>query len=356
MKKTLILLAFFPGILGLGSCVKSVGPDFTEESFGKEICLSDSYVYKHDSLLLNMPSWIRFHPDSFLIIQDMYTSELIKILDLKKNTVQQVIRRGKGPGEMIVAWGIETLGNDLYVYCGQLRKIIILTPDKNRLFQITNEYSLAEKNTSHFYPLTKELSACPSNFGDDNRLAILNGKGELIRKMGDYPVLYNSPGVKPDNNIFTFFMSGSPDGNKIVAACVHTDIIEIYDLADNSMKRIQGPLGIQMAVKTVNAGIGTSVDRIPLYLTYGRIARNENEFWVGYCGLLVDRKVRPLPYQTSSQKIFCFDWQGNPVRSIVLNSSFIAFDVDWVGKDLYALEWHNEILEVVSYSLKDAIK
>jgi len=356
MKNILSLLILIVSVTILYSCKNGNSPDFTEESFGQPIILSESQIYEHDSLIFNMPSWIRFHPDSFLIIQDMYTPKLIKILDLKNNTVQQVIRQGKGPGEMIVAWGIETVGKELYVYCGQLRKVIVLSPDNNRLFQVTDEYSLSENKTMDFYPLTKQLSACSTYFGDEKRLAILDGRGNILRKIGDYPVLYNSPGVKPDNDIFSFFLSGSPDGNKVVTACAHTDIIEIYDLTDDSMKRIKGPLGIQMSVKNVNAGAGSMVERDPLYLTYGRIDRNENEFWIGYCGLLVDRKVRPRPYQTSSQKIFCFDWQGNPVRSIVLNSSFIAFDVDWVGKVLYALEWHNEILEVVSYSLKDIIK
>ena len=48
---------------------------------------------------------------------------------------------------MLAAHGIQILGKDLYVFCAQLKKVIILTPDINRKFKIIIRFEKSKKNT-----------------------------------------------------------------------------------------------------------------------------------------------------------------------------------------------------------------
>jgi hypothetical protein len=342
----------------LYSCsnLKPAGVDFTEESFSESFHIADGRIYKNDSLFIGKPMWIKFHPDSFLILQDMGTPKLVKIIDLKSNKIQEVIPQGKGPGEMVVAWGIEILGNDLFVLDGQLRKILVFTPDINRKFRITDEFSLDEKQTTGFYPLKKDLLVCLSSTGDDKRLTFLNNDGKIIKKLGDYPPILNSDRIKSNNDIFYSLISATPDGNKFVLACTDTDVLEIYDTDKGLVKRFQGPLGIQLTITRRNVGIGTMMQREPWYRTYGMVDANENEFWAGYSGYQAEKGIRPSPVDSYLKQIFCFDWEGNPLRRIDFDNPFLAFDVDWNGKVFYSLIWQDESPEIISYSLNSILK
>lgn len=330
--------------------------DFTEESFKNNIHLKDGIKYMNERLLLGNPSYLRYHPDSFLIIQDKVIPKLVKIIDLKNNKIQELIEQGRGPGEMLAPFGIDILGNEVFLFCLQLRKLIKLTPDQNRQFQISDEYILDEK-TSYYRVLKKDLLVCTSSIGDDKRLTFLNGKGKLIRKTGDYPPFESIKEIKGDNDIFSSFIASTPDGNKFVLACNRTDVIEIYDTYKGLIKRFQGPIGIRQTISYESVGgIGYSIHREPSYLTYGHVRANKNEFWVSYVGYKFDKNIQPTINNTYPKRIFCFDWDGNPLRVIEFNFNIHSFDVDWIGKVLYSLEWQNGNPEIVTYSLKNILR
>lgn len=359
MKLYLLLIEIIPIFCMCYSCsnAKPDGVDFTEESFRKTFHLTKGNIYKNDSLFIQMPTYLQFHPDSFLILEDMSTSKQVKIIDLKNNKIQEIISKGNGPGEMIAAYEMQILGKDLYVFCGQLRKIIKLSPDSNRQFKITEEFSLEENQTMGFYPLNKDMFVCLSNLGDDKRLTFLDNKGKIIKKLGDYPPLQTSKNIHGDNDIFGSYISATPSGNKIILACAYTDLFEIYDMNKLIINRYQGPLGIQLTVHQRNIGAtGWMNQREPSYLTYCKVDACENEFWTGYIGFKEDRRKRSLISEVYPKRIFCFNWQCKPIRKIELDYPFTAFDVDWVGKVLYTLEWKNENPEIVSYSLNDILR
>ncbi|MCU0413395.1 MAG: TolB-like 6-bladed beta-propeller domain-containing protein [Ignavibacteriaceae bacterium] len=351
----IINLLFFFCIFYSCSTSKQDDADFTEESFKETIHLTDGRMYKNDSLFLGKPTRLSFHPDSFLIFSDEGAS-LVKIIDLKRNKIQEIIKQGKGPGEMIKAFEIEILNKDVYVLCPILGKMIKLTPDNNRKFQITDEFNLGEKGINRLFPLNKDLFVCLSKIGDEKRLTFLDNRGKVIRKLGDYPPLLNSKELKGDNNIFQSFISASPAGNKFVLVCSQTDVFEIYDIDKGLINRFQGPIGIQLMAKNENVGVGRGMHLEPRYLTYCMVAANEKEFWTGYVGYKSEKRKRPSISEISPKRIFCFDWKGNPLRKIEFDFTFLGLDVDWAGKVLYLLEWEHDNPEVVSYSLNEILK
>jgi hypothetical protein len=292
--------------------------------------------------------WLRFHPDSFLIIQEYNTQKLIKIIDLKTNNIQELIPQGKGPGEMLVSWGIHIIGKDLFAFCAQLRKVIRLTPNDDRKFVIVDEYKLDLKNSTEFYPIDENLSVCLSGFDDDSRLTFIDREGKIVKKLGDFPTFQSVNNIKGDNDIFQSSITGSPNGNKIAVACRRTDVIEIYDLKNDSFKRFQGPIGIRLTV--TDQGIAKSLS--PGYFTYVLLIANDEEFWASYEG----KKIPPRGTQLSTEEqlpkqIYCFDWSGQPLRKLILDYPFSGFDVDWGEMILYTLEIRDNYPVIVEYPL-----
>lgn len=357
MRKYVFFLVFLFSSPIEQSCFKSnhAHYDFSEDSFCESINMKEGITLKIDSLIFGRPTLLRFHPDSFLIIQEMNTSKIIKIIDLKTNKIQQLIPQGKGPGEIIHGWGVENVGRDLYVFCGQLKKVIILTPN-NRNFDIIDEFVLDEKQTTGFFPLKPDFLACMSNIGDSSRLTILDSRGIIKFKMGDYPPFLNSDKTMGDNYIFQSSISGCATLNKIVLACKNTDVLEIYDLNNGLEKRFQGPIGIQVTILDKQVGKWTMRLSEPGYLTYGDLNANDNEIWVTYLGYKKIKGDRPPQSNLIPNKIFCFDWHGNPIRKMEFLHPFRTFDVDWDGKVLYTLVWEEENPEIITYPLNDILK
>jgi hypothetical protein len=338
------------------SCSNQNGltPDFNENSFKESVPLQNGEKYRNDSLFFGIPYYLKFHCDSFLIYLDLKTTKKVKIIDLKNKRIQEVISSGRGPGEMLAPWGLEVIGKDVYVFCLQLVKVIKLSPDKNRNFHVTEEFKLEEMHTTSFHPLTKDLFVCTSNIGDVNRLTFLNSKGEIIKKLGDYPAINGQ--LKPDNEIFSSFISGTPEGDKIILACNSIDVLEIYNTKDGLIRRLHGPVGIQQTVSYENIGAGFHLIRDPNFSTFGPIQANKDEFWVCYTGYKFEKDVPATINDTFPKRIYCFDWKGNPIRKMELDYTFHGFDIDWNGKVLYTLEIRNGNPEIFRYSLINILK
>jgi hypothetical protein len=321
------------------------------ESFGSQHTLSGRIEYKNDSLFLGNPKSLRFHPGGFLIIEDVGTPKFLTIIDLKTNRIQKIISQGKGPGEMIISWGPQILNDSLYAFCGELRKVLIFSPDKKRQFVLRDEFFIEEKGSYRFHPVSSQMHVCLSNLGEAKRLTFLDEKGKIVKKTGDFPHTLNENEIKPDNEIFLSTISSSPNSEKIVLACINSDILEIYDRNVGLEKRIQGPLGIKLTINRESIGYGYMVRPDPQYFTYGNIVANENEFWVAYQGIKVERGKPPSLQEQYTIQIFCFDWKGNPLRIIKPDCPVISFDVDWNRKILYAIKWEKDDYKIISYSL-----
>lgn len=356
MVRLISFLTIFIFVWLLFSCSDAsvIEKDFTEDSFAETLTIEDKQIYNNNNLLIGNPRWIRFHPDSFLVLQEMDAQKLIKIIDLKSDNVQEIITQGKGPGEMIVAWGIEILDNDIYVFCGQLRKVIRLSVSDKRKFNILEEFNL-DKGVLMFYPLNSNLFSTLSSIGDDKRLTLFDNKGKIVKKVGDFPSLQNAA-IKADNDIFSSYISGMANGNKLAVACDKTDIIEIYDVTKGLLKRLHGPIGIQLSVSSRTVGGGTMILTNPSYLTYSMIVANKAEFWVGYIGLKSEKGIRPSLYELFPRQIYSFDWKGNPLRNLKFNDPIISFDMDWNNSILYTLSLVNDYPIIAYYPLDKILK
>jgi len=217
---------------------------FSKESFKSRMDVRDGRPILFDDIFLGQPKTITFHPDSFLVIEEMEAPRLIKILDLKNNKTQELIPRGRGPGEMLVAWGVKVIDKDIFLFCGQLSKVIILTMTNDRHFVIVDEFYIEEKQSQRLIPMSDDKFVCLSAIGDEKRFSVLTGSGEIMKKFGEYPSFINDNEVEPNNDIFLSVIDVKPGGRLFVAVCMKSDLFEIYDLEAGLRRRFQGPLGL----------------------------------------------------------------------------------------------------------------
>ena len=350
--KLKVIYSLFIGVIFLQSCKKThsdLEPDFKINSFPKHYVLNNGKYLINDSLLLGNSRWIRYHPDSFLIVQELGHDKMLKIIDLKTGKIQEIIDKGRGPNEMITAWGINIVDKDIWVFGGQLKKMLKLSYDEERQFYISDNLSLDDPTCLIGYALNDStiLGLCNP---DTNRLTIYD-RNKNVNKIGEFPLIYSSNQVEPNNDVFISFMAGGPN-NKVVLACTKTDILEIYDINKGLEKRIHGPRGIKIEAEAVDIGMGTIMKTTPPFRAFYNVVANEHEFCVGYIGYETVEGVKRSLEDSYPKRIFCFSWDGEPKREYVFDIPIVSFDFDWENKRIYALTVNPEA-KIIVYDVNE---
>ena len=89
--------------------------------------------------------------------------------------------------------------------------------------------------------------------------------------LGSFPSLEQMTEFEPNNGLFQSEITVSPDEAHTAAVCQSLEYIDIYDADMQLQKRLQGPQGIEPAIKTVKTEMGVFFGQDPLCL--GRIHR-----------------------------------------------------------------------------------
>lgn len=352
--KNKILVVLFT-LIALYACkgTKNKKPEFTLASFADIHKLNQGLAYDNDSLKLTNPRWIRFHPDSFLVIQEMGTPFLIQIVDLKNGQIQKLIPRGKGKDEMVVAWGIELTAKSISVFDGMQKKIFMLSPSADRKFHIEKSIQLDNKNVISGFPLSNFKFVSLTGIHEKSRLTYFDDNGKTNATMGDFPELENNKEFKSDNNIFSAYTAGNPDGTRLVLACTNTDVLEIYDTSKGLLTRFQGPEGISLTAKEENIGVGTITMTLPAFRGFGNAQGNAKEFWVSYSGAIMQKDIRPKAEDILPKQIFVFSWKGEPLKRFVFTEPIISFSVDWSNQKIYCLSLADGRPKILIYNYKN---
>lgn len=152
----------------------------------------------NDSLELLKPNEIIYHPDSFLIVRESKTKYFLKIVDLKNNKVQELVKRGKGPNELISITSMHLLNSSIYVY-GYYRKTLLRIDLKDKVFNMSNNIKMRE----HPYivkPINDDLFVGFNQLSKDKRLSLINRNGEVIKNIGELPMQRN--GKRSNNDLY----------------------------------------------------------------------------------------------------------------------------------------------------------
>jgi hypothetical protein len=242
---------------------------------------------------------------------------------------------GKGPGEAIGARGIGINSNFLWVQDITLKKILTLET-VNALSNDTlisfNEYPVNEdyymidfKDKLHYFGVGFEHSAYKIQEVDLISGKIINEIGTFERKPDDLE--YSA--IK---TAYQCFIHVKPTGNKIVLAYRFTDAIEIFDLKTQKSILIQGPEGFNVDFQPAkNTMYRTDKTRFAFVSGGGTVTNNY--IYMCYSGDLAKKSGA-----TYARYIYVYDWDGNPVRKLILDRQIEGLAVSKDNSVIYAFD------------------
>jgi hypothetical protein len=278
--------------------------------------------------------------DSLLIISDEGSDCLLHIYNRSTgHKLKEFLEWGNGPDEMQHISGLQIIGDSLFVYDQNQTKYMLFSlqtimmqekvqPDRNKIIKgssCTKLLSLPDGIivANNLDPKAKAFS-------------VYNSNSEFLYTKGEFPE--NSHEYHSDfaaKLAFEYEINSHPSAQKVAVCYKLTDLIEIYDFSLNLLKRIQGPDYFFPIIKEeekgnfISAGgtIGISIE------AYGTPIVTEKEIWALYSGKIMGSKEHGY----LKDKLFVFDWNGNPLRTYQLDVPIFRFDIDPVENKIYAI-------------------
>jgi hypothetical protein len=134
-------------------------------------------------------------------------------------------------------------------------------------------------------------------------------------------------------------MATKPIGNKILLAYRYEDIIEIYDLNSGLNKAVHGP--DQIVLDFIPTKIHTSRH---VFMTtkdtrraYARPTVTNKYIYIPYSGQRKGSKSHEERFKWNYQNVIhVFDWDGNPIKRLLLNDYVSSIAISEDDKILYA--------------------
>lgn len=267
--------------------------------------------------------------DSLLIVHDSYQqAECFHIFRKSDGTfIKSFGRKGRGPGEFMDINSANTNYNgSITAYDPNYKKIVVfdiidILQDRKPYFK---EYTVT--NAPNFITqmlLYKDEFIAKGN-DDKLRYGFWDPTNETFHNIyTDYPQLSNED---EDNWALTEYAVKaklSPDGKTLVSATYIGGILELFDIDDNGLKLRTARFFFEPRYNYAQGAkprwVTTSSESIigfeDLFLT--------NDAIYG----LVWGVERPQ-MENSMPQLFCFDFDGNPVKSYILNDALESVAVD----------------------------
>lgn len=339
--------------LQLVACSQDSGESvtaFTLDSFERTtVPDAAGTVYRNDSLLLGNPQTIRFHPDGYLVLLDRTDDGQVTVIDLETDNVQHLIRRGRGPEEVMIVRDLVVHDGDIWISGLAERKILKLTrPAGSREFEAHAVCTVADQ-FMRAVPVADGRFLTLASPSSQTRFHLLDSQGAPCDTVGSFPALGQLAETTPSNAIFQSEITVSPDGGHIAAVCQSLEFIDIYDADMTLIRRLQGPQGIDPSVKTIKTPVGVSSYLDPMYFIFSGAVSNDRQFMVGYIGVCVQNES---DFGEQVGSVLSFDWKGRPQKAYDFESDIVSFDMDWKNNVMYCIENRPEP-EIVAYRLDD---
>lgn len=308
---------------------------FTLDSF-EQIAVPDNAgtPYRSDSLFLGSPRTIRFHPDGYLVLLDRTETGQVTVIDLETGDVQYLIKRGRGPEEVISVRDLVIRNKEIWISGMMDQKILKLVPEKARREFSPQAACTAGEQFLRAVPFAEGRLLTLASVSSGDRFHLLDGEGAVRDTIGSFPAV-DQPGITPDNAVCQSDITVSPDNRHVAAACQSLEYIDIYDGEMNLQKRLQGPQGFEPSLRSRETEMGVRIHyQDPLCLVYSDIVSDNRQFMVGYIGVRVKSES---DLGETIGTVLSFDWKGNPLKAYTFESDILSFDMDWKNNVMYCL-------------------
>ncbi len=337
MKKGITILLLALCAASCGRQAADVAPrTFTLDSF-ETVALSAGAgkTYGSDGLFLGDPHIIRVHPDGYLVVLDVSNTDQLTIIDLATGRIQTSVKHGRGPNETISVRDITVRDGDIWLSGLSDQKILRLVHDRQQRSFTPETVCRTADQFLRAVPFTEERILTLASASSDNRFHLLGRDGITRDTVGVFPVSgHIAETAKPNNAVYQSDISVAPDGRHTAVACRSLEYIDIYDADMNLQTRLQGPQGIDPAVKVIGTEAGYRFVQDPLWFVFNDVVADNDGFAVGYIGI---SPKTDADFDAGINTILTFDWKGRPQNAYKLESDIVSFDIDRRNNKMYCL-------------------
>ncbi|MGV8096466.1 MAG: BF3164 family lipoprotein [Mangrovibacterium sp.] len=241
--------------------------------------------------------------------------------------------KGRGPGEAMGPRAIGVNGNSLWLQDITLKKVF--TIDKRKAINtITpvhfNEYPLE----NHYYMIDFKDSLHFFGVGSINsdykiqEIDLISGK--VITEYGKIEETPRDMPLQLFKSVYQSFIFTKPTGDKIVLPYRYIDAIEIFDTETRSSIAIHGPEEYDIKYVALPNGMSRT-DETRFAFVNGTVT---NEYiYLAYSG-----RTRKSSNSHDGNYIYVYDWDGNPIRKLILNRYIQGLAVSKDDNILYTFD------------------
>lgn len=346
----LLILSIF-----LTNCQKPQNYE-TFKDFPITVSLSHTAIEMETPIMY--PSSIDFI-DSALVVLDIEGEYFLSFFSLDNFTLlNHGIRSGRGPQEEETVFGLSKSNeqNTLWYKTFEGFKKVKYTNNSNNLMPL-QELPICIDFYGVTHVLNDGILGIPY-LSKEKEFVRISTKDCLIEEFGpDFPEVEKKLSIEEKSNLLgNKGITIKPDGQLFAATYVHFPIIRIYNALNGNLEK---DIRLHNNQSFPNAHRGKPATPSELYsttLNYIRSYSTQNYFYVSYSGKsqmdlqpnVLQEGFKAINY---SKEIHVFDWEGNPIKRIILDKMIFAFAVSPDDKTLIAIPLGEPDL-ILKYDLK----
>lgn len=250
-----------------------------------------------------------------LILGNIHYDNFISFIDNKKGKLLgEYASRGIGPNEFIHLGNISVIDNKVSLWDTGKSSISLVNIEDNNCLSNFHHTKIQSDTT-----LAAAFQVIPINNNKfiatgivkQNRFALLNEKGEVIKTFGQYPQGYDIQNTDSENGfVYQGELIFNNEKDILVSACGMGELISFYKITEKEepilIKEYAFEHPIYQKTGEENQPVGFKFDN--------KMGFIDVKMSTKYCICLYSGEKRTDPYEYGGNKVLLFDWEGNPIR------------------------------------------
>lgn len=296
----------------------------------------DGLLLYHDSILL-LRSVANFSPYHFSLLHLSNPSSAKPLLPTNRKA---------GGSLAFLSYGIT--GN--YLWVNDIIKNKMISGNIDSVMRDTS-YVFKEKPMSSFYYSVQMMNTDQvigtGDYDSDYKISLYDlNKDQPSEQLLPYAVDSLHPVARGEKTAYESFLFLKPGtNNKCVLASRYADRIEIFDVPTRQSRVVRGP---ENYTPNLSLAMGNDGKQISIRNGETRYAFVKGKVTEKYIYLLYSGNNHQSKFLNHGKYIYVYDWDGKPVRKLVMKDHIVDFAVSSDDKTLYSYHPKSKSVQIAS--------
>lgn len=289
------------------------------------------------------------------MIRSQTNNDMFSRIYLDENRVITGVDKGNAPGELISPSSIQQMNGHVYVYDIGRKTIFEIQENlKDSLLTLSRYRTLEMDSRPFLINLLPNGHILASGIFHNSWVSYFNRENEMVSCL-PFPT-FDETDMLSDVSLSVLYLSTftsvKPDGKKMVCATQKCGVLSFCTFSPNAIT-------ISKQIKYYPPEYNVPKPDHPEMIVYSR----DNK--VGFCAVASDDKNVFVLYSGRTfnshnnlshhcEHLLVYDWEGNPLRHIVLNKPLYSMSYDIENKIIYGIGYDPEGV-IFEYELKNIV-